>query len=465
MITKLCATADLSLSPLTLGVWAARQPRVLRWPLLVALRQPNRLRAPAPLLPESGALSQRAAGRRGCGPRRLDRNERPRPPAGMLQRSPPFRRSRCPRQTLRWSSLTGLVSVVHDRLWARPLREVRTARRRPTPRASSRPTSGWCTSSRCECSTGRLWAAKTVADNSDGRPLLRTETSTCMLSRRSPTRPVRPQFLGARGQMSACCFSLAESSELVRRFCGDRPIRLARGVAAGVAQAGPRGGQRKPRRRAVDPADLALPAVLLDMQLQHHLLQGRLRAMVGRRLRVRCDTPDTPVTSCHRLTSASPSDRSQASSLNSAVRLPAGEVAPSYPDRSLPLGKGRGRREKTVSEMTRDALADLEPLMLQYGVDVYAAGHQHQYESMYPTKRGVPTQRDFDDPAAPVHILTGNGGPPDIDRFKGKRSAFSHTQSEAVSYTRVSRTMLRLGPGPAATLRRSSAVRNDRADR
>ena len=88
--------------------------------------------------------------------------------------------------------------------------------------------------------------------------------------------------------------------------------------------------------------------------------------------------------------------------------------------------------------MTRDALADLEPLMLQYGVDIYAAGHQHQYESMYPTKRGVPTQRDFDDPAAPVHILTGNGGPPDIDRVKGKRSAFSHTQSEAVSYTRVS---------------------------
>ena len=115
----------------------------------------------------------------------------------------------------------------------------------------------------------------------------------------------------------------------------------------------------------------------------------------------------------------SPSDRSQVSSLNSVVRLPAGEVAPSYPDRSLPLGKGRGRREKTVSEMTRDALADLEPLMLQYGVDIYAAGHQHQYESMYPTKRGVPTQRDFDDPTAPVHILTGNGGPPDIDRFKG----------------------------------------------
>jgi hypothetical protein len=26
-------------------------------------------------------------------------------------------------------------------------------------------------------------------------------------------------------------------------------------------------------------------------------------------------------------------------------------------------------------------LADLEPLMLKYGVDVYAAGHQHQCES------------------------------------------------------------------------------------
>eukprot|EP01050_Picozoa_sp_SAG11_P004446 SAG11_NODE_284_length_11240_cov_6.333812_7_plen_188_part_00 len=121
-----------------------------------------------------------------------------------------------------------------------------------------------------------------------------------MPSRRSPTRPVRPQFLVLWRQISFAFpwpGALNVRSTSFGVSVGDRPVRLARGVAAGVAQAGPRGGQRQPRRRAVDPDDLALPTVLLGMQLQHHLLQGRLRALVGRRLRVRCDTPETPVTS------------------------------------------------------------------------------------------------------------------------------------------------------------------------
>eukprot|EP01044_Picomonas_judraskeda_P011093 COSAG03_NODE_1479_length_4013_cov_2.618804_3_plen_193_part_00 len=73
--------------------------------------------------------------------------------------------------------------------------------------------------------------------------------------------------------------------------------------------------------------------------------------------------------------------------------------------------------EQTAGAMQASMLADLEPLMLKYGVDIYAAGHQHQYESMFPVKHGRPTAKNFVNPAAPVHFLTGNGGPPGIDLF------------------------------------------------
>jgi hypothetical protein len=98
--------------------------------------------------------------------------------------------------------------------------------------------------------------------------------------------------------------------------------------------------------------------------------------------------------------------------------------------------------DQTAGAMQATMLADLEPLMLKYGVDVYAAGHQHQYESMYPVKHGVPTAKHFENPRAPTHFLTGNvsarlelnswfdrsflkdmlclcaqGGPPGIDLF------------------------------------------------
>ena len=59
------------------------------------------------------------------------------------------------------------------------------------------------------------------------------------------------------------------------------------------------------------------------------------------------------------------------------------------------------------------------------------------YESMYPTKHGTVSKPSFAHPDAPVHILTGNGGPPDIDRFLGKDAPFSHTRSEKFGYGRV----------------------------
>lgn len=56
-----------------------------------------------------------------------------------------------------------------------------------------------------------------------------------------------------------------------------------------------------------------------------------------------------------------------------------------------------GPGEQTAGAMQATMLADLEPLMLKYGVDIYAAGHQHQVRvstfrriaNLWRTKRAI----------------------------------------------------------------------------
>ena len=101
--------------------------------------------------------------------------------------------------------------------------------------------------------------------------------------------------------------------------------------------------------------------------------------------------------------------------------LPPAQAASDHPA----SGRGQDRigpieGRQSVGEMTASMLADLEPLMLAHGVDVYAAGHVHAYESVFPTRAGAPTQLNFSQPRAPVHIVTGNGGPPTINWFSNK---------------------------------------------
>lgn len=58
--------------------------------------------------------------------------------------------------------------------------------------------------------------------------------------------------------------------------------------------------------------------------------------------------------------------------------------------------------------------ANIEPLMLKYGVDVYWSGHEHLYERTWPTKNGtVPltySDRVYRRPGIPTHIVQGNAG-------------------------------------------------------
>lgn len=49
---------------------------------------------------------------------------------------------------------------------------------------------------------------------------------------------------------------------------------------------------------------------------------------------------------------------------------------------------------------------------LRYGVDIFNAGHVHDYEATWPIKAGVATQQDYVNPKGVVHITEGNGGVP-----------------------------------------------------
>ena len=43
-------------------------------------------------------------------------------------------------------------------------------------------------------------------------------------------------------------------------------------------------------------------------------------------------------------------------------------------------------------------------------MDVYFSGHVHAYERQYPVYKGVPTQTNYVDPQATVHIISGAAG-------------------------------------------------------
>jgi len=57
----------------------------------------------------------------------------------------------------------------------------------------------------------------------------------------------------------------------------------------------------------------------------------------------------------------------------------------------------------------------IEPLLLEYGVDLVLAGHDHNYERSYPVIDGVPQSSEAHEylrGLAPIHIVSGGGGGP-----------------------------------------------------
>lgn len=70
--------------------------------------------------------------------------------------------------------------------------------------------------------------------------------------------------------------------------------------------------------------------------------------------------------------------------------------------------------EKTVGDFQLEVSAALEPLLMKYGVDIYNAGHVHDYESTWPMYKGKICAKSFNNPKCPLHITEGNGGVPGV---------------------------------------------------
>jgi hypothetical protein len=66
----------------------------------------------------------------------------------------------------------------------------------------------------------------------------------------------------------------------------------------------------------------------------------------------------------------------------------------------------------TVKDIVEASISHLEPLLDQFHVDVYAAGHIHQYSVSWPIFGGAMAKQSFVDPHGTVHVVEGNGGVP-----------------------------------------------------
>ena len=79
---------------------------------------------------------------------------------------------------------------------------------------------------------------------------------------------------------------------------------------------------------------------------------------------------------------------------------------------------------------------DVEPLFIKHGVDLFLCGHEHNYESIWPTRNSVPTATNFDSPAATVYVVEGAGGAPALDLFGGP-APFTRKQDSSWGFGRV----------------------------
>jgi hypothetical protein len=87
-----------------------------------------------------------------------------------------------------------------------------------------------------------------------------------------------------------------------------------------------------------------------------------------------------------------------------------------------------------------DSRKDIEPLLLAAGVDLYFYGHVHASETTWPVgPNGAVASQSYLNPRAPVHVLSGAGGPPGTpDVFPAVRPAWSRSNYSSWSYSRLS---------------------------
>jgi hypothetical protein len=84
------------------------------------------------------------------------------------------------------------------------------------------------------------------------------------------------------------------------------------------------------------------------------------------------------------------------------------------------------------------AIQDFEPLLAEFDVDIFFAGHDHNYEVTWPVLNFTAQQKSYTDPKAPIHILSGAAGPPEWDEFQAEAPDWSRSPRLQVnSYSRM----------------------------
>ncbi|KAH8321080.1 hypothetical protein KR074_008757 [Drosophila pseudoananassae] len=85
----------------------------------------------------------------------------------------------------------------------------------------------------------------------------------------------------------------------------------------------------------------------------------------------------------------------------------------------------------------------LEPLLYEFGVDVAIWAHEHSYERLWPiydykVLNGTLKDSPYEDPGAPVHLVTGSAGCKEgREPFKGQIPDWSAFHSQDYGYTRL----------------------------
>lgn len=90
--------------------------------------------------------------------------------------------------------------------------------------------------------------------------------------------------------------------------------------------------------------------------------------------------------------------------------------------------------EQTVGELLKSNTGVLDPLLHKYGVDLYDAGHVHDYSSTWPicydpahgSSAVCEANKDnFNNPKGTVHVTEGNGGVPGVTGTPGLKPSHS----------------------------------------
>eukprot|EP01104_Vermistella_antarctica_P011669 TRINITY_DN3285_c0_g1_i3.p1 TRINITY_DN3285_c0_g1~~TRINITY_DN3285_c0_g1_i3.p1 ORF type:complete len:278 (-),score=33.14 TRINITY_DN3285_c0_g1_i3:37-870(-) len=83
----------------------------------------------------------------------------------------------------------------------------------------------------------------------------------------------------------------------------------------------------------------------------------------------------------------------------------------------------------------------MEPLLWEYGVDLYLSGHEHSYERLFPVydstvMNGTTVQNEpYTDPGAPVHVITGSAGCKEmLEDFAGPAGPWSAVRSTTFGF-------------------------------